>query len=95
MQKNLTAGGYTNFNTTNSSLPIKYQQCAKYNVTSEEKNVLLLATLEEVLGCGGWCDSDVPKFYKFTDINACSSLGNDYFIKFRLFDFDAILLPGI
>lgn len=91
----LKTNGYTNINTGNSSLPIQYQQCDKGKNLSGDKNVLLLATLEEVLGCGGWCESEVAKFYKFTDINACSSLGKDYFIKFRMFDINAILLLGI
>lgn len=52
-----------------------------------------MAALEEALGCGGWCDSDVPKFYKFTDINGCGTLGNQL-TNFRLPDVNAILLPG-
>ena len=91
----LKANGYTNINTGNSSLPIQYQQCEKGKNLSDNKNVLFLATLEEVLGCGGWCQSEVAKFYKFTDINACSSLGKDYFIKFRMLEINASLLRSI
>lgn len=72
----LNANGFKNFDTTNSSLPVQYQQCQNYNATEEDKTALLLAALEEFLGCGGWCDSDKPKFLRFTNLNNCATKGN-------------------
>lgn len=51
----LAINGFTNVNTINTNLPIQYQQCTNYDAKNEDKTVLLLAALEEFLGCGGWC----------------------------------------
>ena len=75
MKKN----GFTNIDTTNSSLPIQYQQCKNYDPSSEDKSALLLAALEEFLGCGGWCETDKLKFFRFTNINNCGTKGKLFF----------------
>jgi len=74
--------GFTNIDTTNSSLPVQYQSCSIYNASNEDNSALLLAALEEFLGCGGWCDSDQPKFFRFTNINNCATKGK-YFLKIK------------
>ena len=79
----MKANGFTNIDTTNSSLPIQYQQCKNYDASSEDKSALLLAALEEFLGCGGWCDSDKLKFFRFTSINNCGTKGT-YFVYFKI-----------
>jgi len=76
----LTSNGFTNVDTTNSSLPIQYQQCKNYDAPNEDKPALLLAALEEFLGCGGWCDTDKPKFLRFTNINNCATKGKHFLI---------------
>lgn len=69
----MKGNGFTNIDTTNSSLPVQYQKCPSYNSSKEDKSALLLAALEEFLGCGGWCDDDKLKFYRFTNINSCAA----------------------
>lgn len=34
-----------------------------------------MGALEELLECAGWCKDDTPKFYRFYDINKCTSKG--------------------
>jgi hypothetical protein len=61
---------------------------------SSDENINVLAALEDILKCGGWCSMDNPAehnptgsqangtyFYRFRDINECSSAGNFHFIQ--------------
>lgn len=59
---------------------VKYQECMN---ESKEAEGLLFASLEQFLGCGGWCENvvDPPNYLKFTDINECTSKGTLLLIK--------------
>lgn len=81
MKKKLDENGFTNYDTTNSSLPVQYQQCKSYNASAEDQSALLLSALEEFLGCGGWCDNDTPLFFRFTNLNNCATQGTYWYIK--------------
>jgi hypothetical protein len=56
----------------------KYGDCL--NIPSTVANVEIMAALENLLGCAGWCplSQDAPTFgaytYRFRNINDCSSL---------------------
>lgn len=39
-----------------------------------------MEALERFLDCGGWCKGD-DKYFKFTDINECSTEGTSYIYK--------------
>ena len=69
LAKHLIANGYSvNVgNTTNKN----YQACMDKD--TDESSVLLMGTLEELLGCGGWCENKdhYTYFFKYSDINNC------------------------
>lgn len=58
----------------------KFGDCKTYQ--SSTTNIEILAALENLLGCGGWCapTQDNPPFggytYRFRNINDCSTLCN-------------------
>jgi hypothetical protein len=74
-----------NLNTTGNYL--KYSDCPNYQASTEYIEVL--AALERLLGCGGWCSIDTGfesdpiapfYFYRFSNINDCNTSGNQYVI---------------
>lgn len=75
---------YTRVNSTQGSVitpdgAVKFGDCK--NFTSSNTNVEILAALENLLQCGGWCspDKETPPFggytYRFRNINDCSDAG--------------------
>ena len=64
----------------------KFGDCPDVQASTE--NIDVLAALEDILGCGGWCPLDNPAehnptgsnngtfFNRFKDINDCTSAGN-------------------
>jgi len=77
-----TIGGY-NISETGAA---KFGDCL--NITSSNTNVEILAALENLLQCGGWCPLDketknLPKFYtyRFRIIDDCNTSGRYIFIK--------------
>lgn len=74
MTQQLKTNNFTNV-VNDTSKATKYQSCPGYNGTTEDHSVLLLGALEEVLGCGGWCEAETFKFYRFTNVNTCNTEG--------------------
>lgn len=69
----------------------KFADCANItNITSTDEDINVLAALEDILKCGGWCSLDKKEehnptgntngtyYYRFRDINECSSAGNNH-----------------
>jgi hypothetical protein len=69
-------------NTTGTAT--KFADCQ--STTSSTENIDIMAAIEELLGCGGWCDlSNAAElnpaktyYYRFRDINECSDSGSPY-----------------
>lgn len=61
--------------TTDSSLGYpNFRSCLKS--VDDEANGVLLGSLEDFLGCSGWCSNDAARFLRFSDINFCTSESN-------------------
>lgn len=75
LTKILDTKGLTNYGDSSDNSK-NYQECIdEENAT--QSNTLLMASLEEMLECGGWCPGD-DSYYRFSDINSCVSDCKNY-----------------
>lgn len=57
----------------------KFAECSdQVNITSTDEDISLLAVLEDILKCGGWCSLDNPNEH-----NPTGKLNGTYFYRFR------------
>ena len=51
----------------------KYSDCTSDKIKSSKQNIEILAALENILECAGWCNGDHQPtyFYRFRNLNDC------------------------